>query len=212
MKHNLVIECGPASSDELRRQWQWIANGVADFNAEWFHDHPGEVEMPLPVYETPRKAGGVADQRVACAPVVRTRGKATCVEWAAYCCGAMRLAGEDCSVVLVEARSPKYDKPVPYSYHALVEVQPRDAQGRPAGEPVVHDVTAELPGYYDATMGHSDVPWWERLGHCCSDCALGRHGKSTPCTGCAQAGSAQHVCTIETMEEVFGPHMTGGHQ
>lgn len=200
-KHNLIIECGPASSDELRRHWQRVANGIADMNAEYFADHPDKIDMPLPRYETPREAGGIADQRVGNAWVVRRRGKATCVEWAAYCCGAMRVRGTPCDVVLVEARSMKYNKPIPYSYHALVEaVDPETGETRRI------DVTADLPGYHQASMGHPDDPWWIRLGHCCEDCALGEHGKETPCEECAVTGAAEAVCTKCQLTEKFGTH------
>lgn len=194
MKHNLIIECGPATSEQLKEQWEELANGVARCNAAWFDANPGQVDMPLPQYEDPRSAGGVADQRVGIAPVVRKRRKATCVEWAAYICGAMMHSGQPAFVKLIEARSIKYEKPVPFSYHAVV----RDSTGQ------VFDVTADLPGYQEATMGAADQPWWERLGHCCADCALEEHGKKTPCHECAVMGSACSVCSDSTLQRMYG--------
>jgi len=197
MNHNLIIECGEATSDELLEQWEMLANGVADYNAAWFRAHPDEVDMPMPRYESPRAAGGVAAQRVGCAPVVRRRGKATCVEWAAYCCGAMRHAGVPCEVLLVNARSPKHGQDIPYEYHAVV----RDENG------VIHDVTADLPGYLNApSMGHPDAPWWERLGHCCEKCALEEDGHKTPCAGCMDSGCADAVCPMDQLDSSRGRH------
>ena len=180
MKHNLIIECAPASSEDLRRQWERVVEGIVEYNAEWFADHLDEVDGPLPRYEEPREAGKLADQRVGTAPVVHARGKATCVEWCAYVAGLLRCRDGEigCSVVLVPVFSPKYNKEVPYTYHAVVE----------RADGTIEDVTADLPGYSGAMGSHPhDAPWYKKLGHCCSDCALGVDGAQSTCEPCAIA-------------------------
>ncbi len=44
MKHNLIIECAPASSEDLRRQWEAVVEGVVEYNAEWFSDNMDKVD------------------------------------------------------------------------------------------------------------------------------------------------------------------------
>ena len=185
MKHNLIIECAPASSEELRRQWEAVVEGVVEYNAEWFGYNLDKVDGPLPKYEEPRSAGSLADQRVATAPVIHTRDRATCVEWCAYVAGLIRCRDGEmgCQVILVPVFSPKYDKEIPYTYHAVVQ--------RANGS--IEDVTADLPGY----MGHSSQSdsqeWWAHIGHCCQDCALGIDGASSTCQPCAEAQDQKHA-------------------
>ena len=196
MKHNLIIECAPASSEDLRRQWEAVVEGVVEYNAEWFSDNMDKVDGPLPKYEEPRTAGSLADQRVATAPVIHARNKATCVEWCAYVAGLIRCKdGEkDCQVLLVPVFSPKYDKEIPYTYHAVIQ--------RADGS--IEDVTTDLPGYMGMYEAQSDSQeWWANIGHCCEDCALGIDGAASTCEPCAENQEIQHAHYNEMMQERY---------
>jgi len=184
MKHNLIIECAPASSEELRKQWEAVVEGVVEYNAEWFSNHMETVDGPLPKYEEPRNAGALADQRVATAPVIHQRNKATCVEWCAYVAGLIRSRDGEagCEVLLVPVFSPKYDKEIPYTYHAVVR----------RADNSIEDVTADLPGYMGKYQSQSDsTEWWANVGHCCEDCALGIDGAASTCEPCAVSQNAR---------------------
>jgi len=169
--HNLVIEIPKAKSEQLRRYWQRMVDGLSEYNAEWLADHPEAQDGPFPTYELPRSGGRCADQRVASAPIILERNKATCVEWACFVTGLYRLRGEtEAYVRLIPIFSETYGRAVPYQYHAVVV----------RADGTIEDVTADLPGY------NLPGPWWKAAGHCCADCALGKHGPVEPCEPCAE--------------------------
>lgn len=173
MRHNLIIECAPMTSEELMSFWEGLIEGVCESNCEYFLANPDSIlsQNDLPAYELPRPAGNTADQRVATAPVINARKRATCVEWCAYIVGVLRAKGENDAIVkLIPIFSKRYSRPVDYSYHAVVQ--------RQNGE--IYDYTLDLPGY------NGTGEWWRDAGHCCPDCALGIGGAQTVCLPCSQ--------------------------
>lgn len=175
VNHALLIECGhDLESLELMRLMEAAAEGVTAANVAFFTMFPECVSGPLPHYEDPRpgkfKGEWIADQKIATAEVIHRRGKATCIEWCAWCAALYRYRdGIDAKCILIPVWGP-LKRPVPYRYHAVVAL--------PDGE--FFDATAELPGY-----GTED-PWWKLAGHCCPDCAMGATGyKHEPCHECA---------------------------
>lgn len=176
--HNLLIECGPMSSDELRQVWSECVESIVQANAHRLSDHPSwmvELLRHLPRYELPRRARN-ADQAVATVDIVRRRGKATCVEWAAICAADARVAGDLAARAVLVDQVDEYDQPIPGAYHVIVVY----GDGRDV------DVTQMLPGY-DAVGDE----WWLAHGHCCRDCALGIDGARTTCQPCAAAQAQQ---------------------
>lgn len=184
MKHNLLIELGPASSEELRVYWEGACEGLCEANAHWFADHPQEIDGPMPRYEDPRgkvcNGARVADQALGSAPVIHKRLKATCFDWCAYVAGLRRAQGDkDARVILIPVVG-EYGRAIPFRYHALVET----------GDGEIIDATQDLPGY----QGSDE--WWADHGHCCKDCALGSHEpEDQPCEECDQAAEAAGCST-----------------
>jgi len=172
VKYDLVMEMGPASSEDLKRYWSRMLEGVVEYNAEWMADHGSDV--PIPQYENPRQAGQIAAQRIAAVPRILQRGKATCAEWAAVAAAQLRLAGDhEAHCVLIDVFNPHYGVPSDYEYHVIVR----------RGDGTEFDPTQDLPGY----RGTGD--WVKDNGHCCRDCALKINGKQTPCTSCRLEGA-----------------------
>jgi len=164
---NLVMEMGPASSESLKRYWGRMLEGAVEYNAEWMADHGSEIR--LPTYEEPRSGGKTAAQRIGTAPVIISRGKATCAEWAAVAAAQLRLAGDaNAKCVLIDVFDPRYGTTVDYDYHVIVR----------RGDGTEFDPTQDLPGY----RGTGD--WVKDNGHCCRECALKVNGHKTPCTSC----------------------------
>lgn len=182
MNHKLLIEMGPASSDELRVYWEAMCEGLVEMNAHWMADHRSEIEGPVPRYEDPRvvRCGEepVADQALGAAWVIHKRGTATCFDWCAYVAALRRLNGDLKARVILIDEVGEYERAIPYRYHALVEAT--DPQGRT----YILDATQDLPGY----QGSDE--WWADHGHCCIDCALGLHAEEQPCEECDIAAQA----------------------
>lgn len=196
MKHNLLIECGPATSEDLMRQWSAVCDGLCEYNAHWFADNRNKIDGPLPRYEDPRgvfndHGGRVADQALGTAPVIHARGKATCFDWCAYVAGLLRFQGDLGARVILIPVVGEYERAIPYRYHALVET----------GDGEILDPTCDLPGY----QGTDE--WWTDHGHCCKDCALGTHEpEEQPCPDCetAQAaGCKTGTCGLKGRREKF---------
>ena len=202
MKHNLLIEFGPCSSEELRNYWEAQCEGLVEANAHWFADNPEKMDGPFPRYEAPRdvKVGNrrFADQALGGAPAILGRGRATCFDWCAFVAGLMRCkaakgmpGGDANACVTLIPVADAYGRTLDFSYHALVKLS--------NGE--ILDATLDLPGY----QGTDE--WWSDHGHCCPDCALGTHEvEEQPCEECevAQAaGCSTGTCGLKARAEKF---------
>jgi hypothetical protein len=171
-RHDLHIEFDGATSDDLRDTWTAVAEGLTAANVAAIRADPTlpqRLAHDLPRYENPRRAPA-ADQAVATLPVVVKRGRATCIEICAIDAAVRRLSGDPrARVGLIDVYSPRFQAPVPFTYHAIVI----------CGDGRVEDPTAALPGA-------SPDPFWASAGHCCQACAL-EDGQKTPCHTCQGA-------------------------
>lgn len=195
MTHRLTIECGDMTSAELQQLWGETVDAMVDMNAHLITDHPGWMDELLarpPTYEKPRRARNV-DQVVATIDIVRKRGRATCVEWAAICAGDARAAGDLAAHARLVDQVDEHDKPIPGAYHVIVVY----------GNGQERDVTQMLPGY----NGNPDA-WWLDHGHCCRDCALGIDGAKTTCAPCA-AAEAERAASMPRSAPAVTPAMLG---
>lgn len=179
MSHDLLIECGAMSSDELRQTWEGMVDGITEANAHRIAEHPEWIVALLaspPTYELPRRRANV-DQVCGTIDIVLKRRKATCVEWAAICAAHARVTGDlNARAVLVD-QVDENDDPIPGAFHVIVIY----------GDGTDADVTQMLPGY------HGREAWWLDHGHCCRDCALGINGARTTCTPCAAADAERRA-------------------
>jgi len=123
-----------------------IANAVAWNNATYFAERGIPTDF-LPEYELPRETG--VGQVFSGVAIMLRRNKATCIEYAAYCCGIELVNGIDCRVIVVPTRRDDGNYRSG-TYHALIQF----ADGR------VLDPTAMLPGFNDLE------------GYCCNECAV----------------------------------------
>lgn len=200
--HNLLIECGHSTSEELMLQWAAVCEGLVEYNAHYFADNPRDMDMPIPRYEMPREvregAKLFADQALGSAPVIKSRGRATCFDWCCCVAGLMRAKGQEANCILIPVIG-EYGEELSYRYHALVELVSRDANGNVTDKEYI-DATQDLPGYQGTEK------WWEDHGHCCMDCALGVHATEQPCMECEQAqaaGCATGTCGLKARNATF---------
>lgn len=195
MRHNLLIEFGPCTSEELRTYWEAQCEGLVEANAHWFADNPQGRDGPFPRYEDPRgvMSGSrrIADQALGAAPAVIARGRATCFDWCAFVAGLMRFQGDKKACVVLIPVADAYGNTMDFRYHALVKT----------GSGEIIDATRDLPGY----QGTDE--WWSDHGHCCQDCALGTHDlEQQPCEECdvAQAaGCSTGTCGLKARANDF---------
>lgn len=168
MRHDLHIEIDAPDSIGVRDQWTAVAEGLTAANLAAINDDPALLgELGGLAYEQPRRAGK-ADQAVASLPVVIRRGRATCIEICAIDAAARRWQGDHrARVGLIDVFSDRYQRPIAYSYHAIVV----------CGDGTISDPTRAL-------LGAQDVPFHASAGHCCSACALEEPGHKTTCEPC----------------------------
>jgi len=184
LDHAILVELGSdLKSLDLMHRFQGVADGVTETNRRYFLMHPSKVDGPLPRYEEPRHGKfsfngskkWVADQVVATAEVIDKRKRATCIEWCCFMAAIFQYRDSiDARCLLIPVWGTK-KRPVPFRYHAVVELPNEE----------FYDATADLPGY-----GFGDAPWYKAAGHCCKNCALGATNyEHEPCEACALGGS-----------------------
>lgn len=111
-----------------------------------YPDFPG-IEAAGLRYEGPQPVSqNDPDQHIGTLSHVLKKKKATCIEAAAIVAAEERVAGREASVRLIESLDT-YGEPLPYEYHAVVELD----------DGTLVDPSQVLPGYSSPSVGGSNV-------------------------------------------------------